>query len=211
MIVAFLHVGADDSLARIMVESVRSVMSCRIVQMTDSASPRIEGVERQEMDYDGQHLMTYRMRHLSLLPDVPLVTLDTDIIVQRDLTPILDREFDVALTKRRGRIMWGEYDMAQACPYNSGVMFSKSRLFWRDCRDLCESMPDNLQRWWGDQLAIRAGAESGKYRVLELECDEYNYTPADENEDVSSRAVVHYKGPRKQWMLNARHLRQSEA
>jgi hypothetical protein len=37
--------------------------------------------------------------------------------------------------------------------------------------------------------------------VLELEIDPYNYSPSSPYEDVSQHYVVHYKGPRKEWML----------
>ena len=45
-------------------------------------------------------------------------------------------------------------------------------------------------------------AVSPHYRRLVLHCDNFNYTPGKEAEDVAQRFAVHYKGQRKQWMLN---------
>ena len=61
MIVSFLHVGEDTTLAELMVRSVRRVMPhARILQMTDEESPRIAGCELQVLPYDGESLMTKR-------------------------------------------------------------------------------------------------------------------------------------------------------
>lgn len=215
MIVSFLHVGADTTLAEIMCASVRQVMpEATLLHMTDSATQQIAGCERQELPYDGERLMTYRLQHLAV-PDQPMVILDTDIIVQSDLLPVFERPFDVALTRRDGILMWGGRNIAAMMPYNTGVMFSKCPEFWRTAHEMCKAAPEEMQRWWGDQLCVYNTALTGRFEVLELPCDKFNYSPATEDEDVSDAHVVHYKGagPRKQWMRNrgSRLLHQSEA
>ena len=201
MIVAFLHVGTDARLPTKMVEHVRRVMpQHQVLHMTDSETPAIEGVSRrQEIPYDGSRLMTYRLQHLAELAE-PAIILDTDVIVQADLSAVFDKDFDVALTKRKGRILYGGKDIVKSMPYNTGVMFSRSQAFWRDCYALCKKAPQDMQRWFGDQLCVAAVAP--KYKVLELPCSKFNYTPATQNEDVSAKFAVHYKGQRKDWMLN---------
>ena len=202
MIVAFLHVGTDTRLPTKMVEHVRRVMpQHQVLHMTDSETPAIEGVSRrQEIPYDGSRLMTYRLQHLAELAE-PAIILDTDVIVQADLSAVFDKDFDVALTKRKGRILYGGRDIVKSMPINSGVMFSRSQQFWVDCYELCKKAPQDIQRWFGDQLAISAVYKGGRYSVLELPCSKFNYTPATQDEDVSAKFAVHYKGPRKEWML----------
>lgn len=182
-----------------------------LLHMTDPATPAIAGCERQELPYDDERLMTYRLAHLAI-PSDPMVILDTDITVQSDLSPVMDCEFDVALTKREGVILSEGRNIVELMPYNTGVMFSKCQAFWRDCAESCARAPDDVQRWWGDQLSVKLIADSGRYRVLELPCEKFNYTPKSENEDTSMRHVVHWKGPRKEWMKRreSRYLRQSE-
>lgn len=170
--------------------------------MTDSTTPVIKGVDgRQEMDYDGERLMTYRLAHMAKL-DGEVIGLDTDVIVQANLGEVFAREFDVALTRRTGRIFYGGKDIVKDMPINSGVLFSRSRKFWQDCYALCLKAPEEIQRWFGDQLCIMQVYKSGRYKVLELPCEKFNYTPKTQNEDVSSRYAVHYKGKRKDWMLS---------
>lgn len=200
MIVSFLHVGENASLAKKMVESVRAAMpGVRILQMTDDKSEHVVDWV-QVLPYDGERLMTYRMRHLSAVDD-HMLTLDTDVIVQSDLSPVMLKKFDVALTVRSEPIYFNGKNITPIMPYNTGVMFSKCPAFWRNCLEMLESAPEATQRWWGDQLAVKAVVDTGSYRVLALPVGKYNYTPSSAEEDVTDKLVVHYKGPkRKEWM-----------
>ena len=62
-------------------------------------------------------------------------------------------------------------------------------------------MPESAHKWWGDQLSVKLCAESNKFNLLKLNCDEYNYTPKSEY-DKKDVYVLHYKGKRKEWMIN---------
>ena len=212
MIVAFLHVGADIRLPTLMVRSVkRSMPSAHVVQMTDDASPIVPGVDWSlHKPYDGERLMTYRLEHLADAPPGPMVVLDTDVIVQRDLSPLFLEKWDVCLTERTGPILdKSGTDVAKLYPYNTGVMLSRSSSFWSDCYEWCKRASDELQRWYGDQAAVVAMA--GKYETSTLPCDPFNYSPGRPNEDLKDKVVVHFKGRRKEWMpaYAARHLRPS--
>lgn len=202
MLVAFLHVGEDTTLAEIMVRSVRKHMpDARLLQMTDENSPVIEGCAVQVFPYDGVRLMTYRLRHLAARVE-PMLVLDTDVVVQHDLSKVFLKKFDVALTKRTQPLMYEGQNITPMMPYNTGVMFSRCPAFWIECHRLCQGAPEKIQKWWGDQLCVKMEADSGRYKVLELPVDKYNYSPSKEDEDVSNRFAVHYKGRRKQWMIN---------
>lgn len=200
----FLHVGEDVRLPELMVKSVLKAMpGVEIVQLTDMVTPQIKGVSSViRKPYDGL-LMTFRMQHLAELTG-DWITLDTDIIVLKDLRSVFakDYPFDVALTRRYGKILDKDgIDIVAHMPYNTGVMFSRNRQFWKDAYKALLRMPASAHQWWGDQLSVRLAAESNRYSVLELNCDEYNYSPDKEGEkkDVF---VLHFKGKRKDWMLN---------
>ena len=204
MIVCFLLVGAEQvPLAERMVASVRRTMGrVHVLQQSDDTTPRVTGVnEVSRKRYDG-YLMPYRFEHLYDVWADTLV-LDTDIILQTDPREHVDLagEWDVALTYRKGPILdKNGTDVAKLYPINSGVMLCRDRSFWADCWRCLQAQQDvQLDKWYGDQFAVRAVAESGKYRVRKLPCAEWNYTPGRIDEDVTNRHVLHLKGDRK-WM-----------
>jgi hypothetical protein len=206
--IGFLHIGAFSEIVPIMIRSVRAAMpAASIVQMTDQATAPMAGVDQViRKHYDGVHLMTYRLRHLSEFPSCEALFLDTDVVVQQDLSQLFEQTFDIALTRRDKAIPTPNgVDVAKVAPYNTGVMLSKpsGSEFWLHAHDYCARMSDEYQKWWGDQLAVKAIAEVAPLRIMELPCEIFNYTPASEREDLSGKAVVHYKGDRKAWMLRA--------
>lgn len=199
MKVGFLHVGADIRLPEIMVCSAKGVMNCPVVQMTDDVTPRVPGVDEViRSTWNKKELMLYRLQHLANL-DGEFLILDTDIIVQRDIRKDIGK-CDAMLTRRLGPIFDKDgIDVVKEMPYNCGVMFCRNRAFWKKCLDILDGLPQEKKEWYGDQIAIRDAAPF--FNVQELPCDEYNYTPLHRAEDVSRKAIVHYKGIRKDWML----------
>ena len=203
--VTFLHVGDDSALAEKMVQSViKAIKGAEIVQLTDMLTEPVKGVHSViRKPYDG-NLMTFRMLHLAELKG-EWITLDTDVIVLKDLSEVFKQDFDVALTKRTGPILDNNgIDIARIMPYNTGVMFSKNQMFWKSAYKTLVQMPAETHKWYGDQLSVRITADSTTLKVLELDCEQYNYTPntADERKDCY---VLHFKGNRKDWMLNGNY------
>jgi len=201
--VTFLHVGWHSRLAELMVESL-SVMDAEIIHLTDRVTPQVTGSHKVIRKHFDGNLMTFRMEHLADL-EGEWLTLDTDIIVRKDLSHVMEQDFDVALTKRTKPI----YDesginIVDYMPYNTGVMFSKNQQFWQDAYQLLLDMPEEAHRWWGDQLSVYAAANTGKYQVTELDCDTYNYSPNSADDDKDCH-VLHFKGKRKEWMLNGNY------
>lgn len=209
MILTFLHVGNEAALPTLMVDSVRRTMpGATVVQLTDQVTSAVPGVDEIiRKDYDGK-LMTFRMRHLAGLED-EFITLDTDVIVRRDLRPLFDASFDVALTMRETPVTSiNGVDLAKEMPYNTGLMFSRNPRFWQEAYAVLMRLDPDTHRWWGDQLSVKVVAESGRYMVKELPCDEYNYTPRNRLDMPETACMIHYKGERKQWMLkNGQTLR----
>ncbi len=200
MRVAFLHVGMHTLLPAIMVASVRKQMpGVEIIQMTCPRTETIPGVNfRSEIDYEPDYkdqLMVYRLLHLSRL-EAPLLILDTDVIVQSDLRPLFDQDFDVAMVNRgTGPIVLSDFTIPPM-PYNSGVIAVKSDAFLKAWSSY--ELTNELRGWWGDQVALAETAKA--FNVLELP-DDFNYSPSKRKEDVTQKKIVHYKGRRKPWML----------
>jgi hypothetical protein len=197
--VAFLHVGEDPRLPAVMTASAKR-FGYEVLQMTDQRTPAISGADAViRLPWDGERLMTYRLQHLAALAE-PALIVDTDVVIMRDVCHVWERAFDVALTRRVGPALDPNgVDLAEVMPYNTGVMFSRCQAFWWRCHALCRDFPEEVQRWYGDQYAVRFAAP--EFDVLELAVDPYNYSPDSPVEDVSQRYVVHYKGARKEWML----------
>jgi hypothetical protein len=208
MIVAFMHVDVlgnevSRKLAQIMVRSVREAMpSADIVQLTDTNTLPLAGVHaciHRRMEFPW--LMLYRLDHFRNLPHERAMFIDTDAVVQKDTEVVFERPFDVALTRRTGVILVDGKNIVPEMPYNSGVMFSRGQAFWNDCYEYCATLPNEQKHWYGDQMTLKVLVDRGKHNVLELSCNEFNYSPSQELEDVSGKYVVHYKGKRKKWML----------
>lgn len=200
MNLAFMHIGAGPEFPMLMLASaIRHCDPQRIYHLTDEHTDPIPGTETLRLPYDGTHLVQFKMQHLAALPAMPLLVLDTDLIIQHDLNPIFQFDFDVALTRRDERIPDSRgVDAAAVMPYNSGVMFCRNPIFWRQCQRFVDAQESAIRRWYGDQYAI--AHVSRYFNVLELSCRNFNYTPQDPHENTSHRYVVHYKGERKQWM-----------
>lgn len=200
----FLWVGknAEMNLCRAMVESIRQTNPGAVIyQLTDFDTPCVAPVDvilRSKMNVP---MMSFKLSMVQQLPE-PMIIIDTDMIVQNDLSHIFNSDFDVALTKRYRDVAFRESGKSinDLMPYNAGIMFSKNRDFWKDCHEACLRMSPEQQKWWGEQLALAEVVKTGKYKVLELPGETYNYSPDSPEDDTSDKACIHYKGERKLWM-----------
>lgn len=166
------------------------------LQLTDEQTPAVNGCSVKRLPWDGTGVMLWRMRHLAQL-DEDVLCLDTDVMVQADLSSVFALPFDVALTRRDGPIFDPEgTDITKMMPYNCGVMFSRSPFFWQECIGLCEA--NEYDGWFADQISVAKVAPH--FNTLKLHCDNFNYTPKH-GEDVSRRYALHFKGQRKEMML----------
>ena len=203
--VAFVHVFPDNTIPSLMIASVRSVMpKVEIVQMTDPVTPVVPGVDTViRHDWDKSKLTLFRLAQMAALDRPASLFLDPDVIVQRPLDPVFEQPFDVALTIRHERIKTLDGgNITPAMPYNMGVAFSRQPRFWADALEYCRQLEaSDYHDWYGDQLSVKHIADTGSFDVLELPCDQYNYSPRTEDENVEERYAVHYKGLRKEWMM----------
>ena len=198
MKVGFLHVGIDTRLPKIMVRSCLH-FGYEPIQMTDELTPAIDGCQVVRLPWDRTKPMTYRLEHLARLGVSELTVLDTDVVVVRDLSPVWEESFDVALTRRGQTLDPAGVDLSISMPFNTGVMFARNPKFWEAARDVCASLPIDRQNWWGDQLSVKKASEA--FDLLELDATTWNYTPASIDEEDTGAKALHYKGQRKIWML----------
>lgn len=147
--------------------------------------------------------------------------IDTDTIVQRPLI-LSSPGGDIAVTWRdHVRVVDDEKveGIAGVMPYNYGLILARpsraaaEAFIW--LRERVRKMHDRHQKWYGNQMALAAlcgpppsegwrtderripwhlTALGTTVRVLKLPCEIWNYTPQKAGEDVSQRAMLHFKG-----------------
>ena len=203
MIASFLLVG-DQPYAQTMVESLKAVLKCPVVMMTDSKTPAVKGVDEVVRLPFKIPLMLYRLRHLSLFQHDEMLIVDTDVVAKAPVDDVLAQDFDVALTFREpGELYTGDgIDISGDMPFNTGVMFSRTNEFWKDCYAWLVRQDAGKQQWYGDQLAVANVVRRGVYDVLGLPCNNFNWAPSSRT-DTSNARFWHYKGAiRKKWMTN---------
>jgi lipopolysaccharide biosynthesis glycosyltransferase len=207
IVVAFLYVGALSRICQIMVASVRAAMpGARIVQMSDYETKKVTGVDEVvRKHWDRKFLMPYRLLHLKDFAAEQAIFLDADVVVQKDLGPLFQDEFDVALTYRdeTDPSLRNSPEAYELMPFNAGVVLARAsgKAFWDEAYQLCLNMPEDSRRWFGDQLAIKEVAARTTLRVRQYPCALYHYSPGKREEDLGGKYVVHYKGDtRKTWM-----------
>ncbi len=201
------HVGAEPAHAALMIASVRKHLSeYRLVQLTDMETSPLAGMDeviRREREPD-LPLFVFRAEHFAHCPYSKWLALDTDVLIRRGVDDVWARGFDVALTTRRELICRDPngVPVAKSMPFNTGVIFSRNPEFWVRCRERMN--PPYRHGWYTDQLAVADVAQSLEFHVLVLPGEEFNWTPAAEWETSEAR-IWHYKGNRKEWMLNEQH------
>lgn len=198
MRVVFVQYGHGGcGLAQMMVHSCKA-LGYEVWQISDMTAPEIPGVDsisRAEMNCGR---MLFRARELAPLK-APYALLDTDMLVVRDIEEGFGG--DVSLTWRAKHMVVTKDEPAPLrMPYNGGVVFVQSQEFMQDCYDRMTKMEPKRQDWYGDQIALRDAAESGKYKVKELRDETWNFCPDSENHDIPKVRIYHFKGLRKQFM-----------
>lgn len=189
MTVGFYHAGPPSPYAAAMVASVRRVMpDVHVVQLPASNGPIARAVLEAYASVSGEWLFV-----------------DTDVILQEDVRPVFDQPFDVAVATRAGTFREGEdgSKFMARMPFNKGVVFSRSQAFWVAALERMAGMKPAAQAWMGDQQAMCDVIASGAFHVLTLP-NRFNYPPKFRGEPVADKAALHFKGPRKPWMLERR-------
>lgn len=144
----------------------------------------------------------------------PMVILDSDILMNDSLDPLLDIDFDVALTWRDSPDQ----------PINGGLMVLNNRrpevvkaFFKRFIDVFREKYAQEHATWFGDQMALRdsVGLPPKDFaktnmvnvqgcRILLLPCDTHNFSPSNRWTEVQKpldgKYVLHFKGERKRLM-----------
>ena len=185
------------SMASQMIDSARSVMpGIKIVHLANHDCPKHPQADEIRRTPEGMEFGMMRMWHFSRL-DGEWISADVDLKFLTDVWHVFDDEFDMAAATRAGT-KWEKSMYAEVMPFNNGVLWSRSKDFWRDQLKMYPSLPESWRKW-GEQMLFNNLFQSGRYRTKVLPCT-YNYPPADGPEDLSQVHVLHFKGRRKVMM-----------
>ncbi len=207
MLIAFNHheslqwsadeIALQRACAGLMMASVkRSTPGAEFIHLTDMDTPAFANrVMRCEPRADDNRCVSWCEQIAELPTDT--VILDTDVIVLADLHELLITKADIVVTQRRNpeRRIAGRY-----MPYLFGVCMSRTPAFWRDMRDRVVKMAGEDARWWGIQITLPVMVTEGRWNIQSVPCDEWNYTPKA-GESIDGRKALHYKGQRKELMV----------
>jgi hypothetical protein len=219
--VAFLHVGQDTTLPKILVRSIREQNpEARVTQCTDRVSPTVDGVDDViRIDGDTSRLMTFRLHCFAGLSfNEPTLFLDTDMVCADRIdaagelgdhdVAVCVREYnkdmlldpaamDIDLREYAGRTLDDVY------PYLACAVIARNADFWLECFDNLNSLPDKFHRWFGDQEAMRNVIGAGGRSVGRLGESLYACLPDMVRDPAHRPKLFHFKGPtRKQWMID---------
>ena len=198
MKVGFFAQGDGEHLhiAKHLIRSCREVMpDVVVVQLTDYKTPAIcDDVRR----IGGQLPMAVRRitHHAELEGD--WLFIDTDCVILKDVRPVFEDDFEIALTDRKGSV-WEKSPYGMVMPYNMGVTFSRGVSFWKLVLKYLRNLPAQYQQWEGDQRVVCELVRAG-YPVKVLPGRIYNFTPFTKDEPLDHAAILHLKGPRKSWI-----------
>lgn len=199
------YLDLDRALAARMMESVRNHLGCELVHLTDMTTPALcENVVRASTV--GKHRVSWHMDLMATQPGNVLF-LDTDTVVQEDVSDIFNLDFDVALTAKSTKfaVFKDREGDPHYMPFNLGVVFSRKPEFWLEIKKRVEAKytDPSVLHWWGAQMECwKLYNEKHGWNLRLLDAKEFNYTPESPEEDLKGKAIVHYKGAhRKHWNL----------
>lgn len=168
-----------------------------IVQLTDSITTRLDGVDdvwRCEGTPRQPWYTLDFMRVLGQMDATPTAVVGSDTLVCKPMDDVWEDEFDVALTRREGHL---------GMPYNLGISFCRQPAFFAAVYARMDGSRE-LRAWMGDQRAVAQEVRADKWKVRELRGATWNNSNIGEKKIPQAR-MLHYKGPRKEWM--AKHYR----
>lgn len=224
----FVRGQKHSALCQVSMQAVKKMSpGAKLIVSTDDRSLTIPGAEMVYFP-SGLPLMVANLEaHLAVLDRVKefVVFLDTDVLFQKPF-PFIGGEVVVTHRDTVGGVLEDVPGGVQdTMPYNFGVLGVASSLrgieSWLWMRERIRKMSSHLQDWWGNQLALAAlcGPRPETDMVLEsrripwqmsnpgpevligkIPGNIWNYTPRSEDEDLSEKGAIHFKGHTRPWM-----------
>lgn len=189
----YLDTPAHIAIAERAIAAAREAMPhAEIWHLTTLDGPKLSADKELRLDVKGE--FAYRQAIISAELPGEVLFLDVDVVVREDVSAVFAHDFDVCVTT----------DMRPGAPgikYNGGVIFSRCPDYWRAIAEAGRGMDfyKTAGDWEPIERARGAVADSGRFKLMVLPGEDYNYIPANA-EDVRGK-IIHYRGKRKLWMI----------
>lgn len=203
MRVGIYHVGTNVNYLRLgaLAAAVAQTHGYEVVHLTDMDTPAIAGVDtviRRKMQVP---MAVFRMQHHQI--EGEWLFIDTDVLIHKPAHEVFPLIEEIAVAQRKtgdGTNTDTSDPKFKEMPYNMGVVFSQTPLFWASVEAELLTYDAELQHWMGDQLAMNRLL--GSVRAKVLPCG-YNFPPPKAGvwADIKDAHIVHYKGARKPLMI----------
>lgn len=206
--VAFFYVEMGrpwwkDAVANLIRSARETQPGCGVMHLCDRKTgqhPDADGALCSEEPIGAERLMMakgWMWAETARRTEQSLILTDADVEFRRDMLPLFDDDFDVALLRRTT----GERAAGQ--PYLAAMALVKptdgARKFWADYVSVLQCTPKGWHAWWCDQIAFAALLGANRSRQDYIDCDGYRVRLLDVDtvapkEEKPGCYAVHYKG-----------------
>lgn len=192
MKIAFYLDSADPEFLRMadiaIAAARKNVPGAIIVHLTTEAGPKIAADEEIRVKASSHYTRSRAVAQSEIEGDA--LIMDVDMLIRADVSPVWQLDFDIAIPEVADPYV----------RYTGGLMFCRCPEFWREwSKSSAWDGPFNSRKWL---QAFGEFVDRWPGKVLRLQESVYEALPV-KGEAPHGAMIVHYRGPRKKWMLES--------
>ena len=210
--IAFVSIGDEShNCADLLVKSIKKTNSnCRIIQISNKEDRNISDIDEKIIfDFKSATFMFNRLEsQIAVLEKFgPTIFLDTDMLVNKDLSAIFDRLLnnDIVFTQRKNNyyindtfqnIKFPEFTNKTAnevMPFNGGFLGVSNIAVQKKLLQIYSELPSRFHYWYGDQVALKKIYDTEEFKISVLDSN-YNYNVKDISSYDKNICIYHFKG-----------------
>ena len=210
--IAFVSIGDEShNCADLLVKSIKKTNSnCQIIQISNKEDRNISDIDEKIIfDFKSATFMINRLE--SQIADLekfgPTIFLDTDMLVNKDLSAVFDRLLnnDLVFTQRKNNfyindtfqnIKFSEFTNKTAnevMPFNGGFLGASNIVVQKKLLQIYSELPSKFHYWFGDQVALKKLYDAKEFKISLLDSN-YNYNVKDISNYDKNICIYHFKG-----------------
>jgi len=184
-----------------MVASIRKFLPAgtRIIQITNMDFPMVKSVDMAFRVPSKPDFIDWAFGALIALGETfhdDILQIATDVLIQRDISEVFHWPYDIAacrywLKERIDGAFCGDVNFI----HDGGI-----RVF-REALSIYRKNPKYQDGCDGGQKAFLEASNRPNFVVRELNPYYHCRTPENAQEDLSEASIIHFRGPRKAWMI----------
>jgi len=210
--IAFVSIGDEShKCADYLIKSIKKTnANFRIIQISKKEDRNMSDVDEKFIyDFESATFMLNRLEsQIAVLEKFgPTIFLDTDMLVNKDLSEIFDKLLnnDLVFTQRKNNfyindtfqnIKFPEFTNKtsnEVMPFNGGFLGANNVTSLNKLLQIYSKLPQKFHYWFGDQVALKKIYDSKEFKILVLDSN-YNYNVKDISNYDKKICVYHFKG-----------------